>query len=299
MTVAAKASTAGNTAPTSSAAPAGNTAPATHVAAGAGVSAAVTTIDVTHDPTTINDVTFSDNTVMIDVPTFKNALAGAWSNGQVLVLDNIPEVTKLQPGSVLLVKGVAMRKVLAVMPFEGKTALLLTDAAITDAVKHGHLHVEHGVGYDVSTLLPSSVTPNAPRFDVAGLDLGLAPLVRLLQGSGSQDGAGRASAMLEQKLSDLTSKLNTQADSANGGLSKCGTFKENWSYCVGGSKGASRINLNLTVSRDYKGFIGKTFRWRRTSTSMTASCRASPWTPRTPTGSSTCNSPPPSRTRIR
>jgi hypothetical protein len=260
MTVAANASGTGNTAPISSVAPAGTTAPAAPApvaVGGADVSAAVTTIDVTHDPTTVNDVTFSDNTVMIDVPTFKNALAGAWSNGHVLVLENIPEVTKLQPGSVLLVKGVAMRKVLAVMPFEGKTALLLTDAAITDAVTHGHLHVEHGVGYDVSTLLPPSVTPNAPRFDVAGLDLGLAPLLHLLQGSGSQDGAGQASAMLQQKLSDLTSKINTQADSANGGLSKCGTFKENWSYCVGGSKGASRINLNLTVSRDYKGFIGK------------------------------------------
>jgi hypothetical protein len=251
--------TAGSTVmPTSATTPASGAAPAAKT--DAGVSAAVMSVDVTHDPTTVNDVTFSDNTVMIDVPTFKNALAGAWSNGQVLVLENIPEVTKLQPGSVLLVKGVAMRKVLAVMPFEGKTALLLTDAAITDAIKHGHVHVEHGVSLDASALLPPSVTPNQPRFEVAGLGLGLDPLLHLLQGSGQgggPDGAGQASAMLQQKLSDLTSKISTQADSANGGLSKCGTFQTNWNYCVGGSRGASRINLTLTVSRDYHGFIGK------------------------------------------
>jgi hypothetical protein len=245
---------AGVSTPTASASPTGVSSAIT-----SGVSSSVLTVDVTHDPTTVNDVTFADNTVMIDVPTFKQALAGATNNGQVLVFQPIPEIQKLQPGSVLLVKGVAMRKVLAVMPFEGKIALLVTDAAITDAIKHARIHIEHGVGYDASTMLPASVTPYGSHFrsrvNLAGFDLGLAPLLSLLQGTGQ--GGAPAPTIVQQKLADLTSKLSTQSDSANGGLSKCGTLKGDWAYCVGGSKGASRINLNMQVSKSDHGFIGK------------------------------------------
>jgi hypothetical protein len=220
-----------------------------------GASVATVTLDVTHDPSTINDVTFSDNTVMIDVPTFKQALRGATPNGQVLVFEPIPEIQKLQPGSVLLVKGVAMRKVLAVMPFEGNTAILVTEAAITDAVKRGHIHVEHEVGFDGSAMLPASVTPNTPRINLAGMGLGLEPLLDLLQGGGQ--GGSQAPTIIQKKLSDLESKLSTQSDSVNGGLSKCGATSGNWQYCVGGARAGSRINLNLMLSKNDHGFIGK------------------------------------------
>jgi hypothetical protein len=219
-----------------------------------GSSALAQTIDVTNDPSTVNDVTFTDNTVMIDVPTFKQALRGAASNGQVLVFAPVPEIQKLQPGSVLLVKGVAIRKVLAVMPFEGNIALLLTQGAITDAVKHGHIHVEHEVGLSASSMLPPSVIPDKPPIQLAGLGLGLeSPLDLFAYGQGGNQGP----AALEQKLSDLAGKVNTQFDSANGGLGACGTTKGEWSYCVGGSRAGSRINLNLSLSKNDHGFIGK------------------------------------------
>jgi hypothetical protein len=219
-----------------------------------GASATTLTVDVTHDPSTVNDVTFTDNTVMIDVATFKSALRGAAANGQVLVFAPTPEIQKLQPGSVLLVKGVAMRKVLALMPFEGNTALLLGDAAITDVVKHGHIHVESGVGYVASATDRPSDFSNSPRLALVGLGLGVEPFVG---GLGRFDQGGQAPTVVQKKLSELEGKISTQSDSANGGLSKCGSTSGNWSYCVGGSRAGSRIYLNMTVSKSDHGFIGK------------------------------------------
>lgn len=220
-----------------------------------GASATTLTVDVTHDPTTVNQVTFTDNTVMIDVSTFKQALRGAAADGQVLVFAPTPEIQKLQAGSVLLVKGVALRKVLAVMPFEGNIALLLTDAAITDAVRNGHIHVESHVGYDASAMLPPAAVPDRPHVNVAGLGLGIEPLVELFHRY--EQGGGQAATLVQKELSDLEGKLSTQSDSANGGLSKCGKTSGNWHYCVGGSRAGSRIYLNVTVTKSDHGFIGQ------------------------------------------
>ena len=220
-----------------------------------GASATTLTVDVTHDPTTVNQVTFTDNTVMINVSTFKQALRGAAADGQVLVFAPTPEIQKLQPGSVLLVKGVALRKVLAVMPFEGNIALLLTNAAITDAVRNGHIHVESHVGYDASAMLPPAAVPDRPHVNVAGLGLGIEPLVELFHRY--DQGGGQAATLVQKELSDLEGKLSTQSDSANGGLSKCGKTSGDWHYCVGGSRAGSRIYLNVTVTKSDHGFIGQ------------------------------------------
>jgi hypothetical protein len=217
------------------------------------VSESQLTVDVTHDPSTVYNVTFTDNTVLVELSTVKRALRSATADGHVWVFDSIPEIQKLQPGSVLLVKGVGMKKVLAVMPFEGKVALLVTDAAITDAIKNGHIHVEREVGLDNTSMVPGGWARDAVPVRLAAMD----PSLALFQGTGKAPSGVQAKVnqIAQAKVDQLWKEVSEGSDSANGGLGGCGKVN-GWDYCVHGARGASRINLHASLSKNAYGFVG-------------------------------------------
>jgi hypothetical protein len=71
--------------------------------------------DLTTAPGTVFQVTYTDNTVVIDAATTEKTFRGVSADGQLFVFDNSNEqIKKLAPGSVMLLQGLALKKVVAV-----------------------------------------------------------------------------------------------------------------------------------------------------------------------------------------
>lgn len=111
---------------------------------GAGTAAA---IDLRADPGTVYQVTFGDSTVLLDQATARRTLRSVSTNGNVFVFDSTPEIAHLAPGSVLVIRGATMRKVLAVMPYQGQIVLITAPAALTEAIRDAHIHFNHDVHF--------------------------------------------------------------------------------------------------------------------------------------------------------
>jgi len=108
-------------------------------------------VDLATLPGTIFKVTYNDHTVMVDEVTVRQTLRSVSKNGNVLVFDPSPQIQKLQPGSVLFMQGLAVRKVLATMPFESETTLLTVPAAVTDASQEGQIHWDYPVRFSANS----------------------------------------------------------------------------------------------------------------------------------------------------
>jgi hypothetical protein len=71
--------------------------------------------DLTTAPGTVFQVAYTDNTVVIDAATTEKTFRGVSADGQLFVFDNSNEqIKKLAPGSVMLLQGLALKKVVAV-----------------------------------------------------------------------------------------------------------------------------------------------------------------------------------------
>src|SRR5258707_6694243 len=90
---------------------------------------AVEPVDLTALPGNTFEVTYNNHTVIMDAPSVRKTLRSVSKNGNVLVFDSSPEIQKLEPGSVLLMQGLALRKILAAMPFESRHAVLTPPSA--------------------------------------------------------------------------------------------------------------------------------------------------------------------------
>jgi hypothetical protein len=154
----------------------GSTAGGTSAAAGPSTVTVASTasapspaIDLTTFPGATFTVTYNDHTVIVDDATVRKTLRSVSKNGNVLVFDPSPQIEKLEPGSVLLMQGLALRKILAVMPFESKTAVLTAPAALTDAIQEGHIHWDYPVRFSARSAGEDKVGPSR--------DAGTAPCI--------------------------------------------------------------------------------------------------------------------------
>src|SRR6476661_3780457 len=74
-------------------------------------------------------------------------------------------IAALKPGSVLLIKGLLAKKVLAVEEDEGDIAVLTEPAGITDVVQDGHLTYEYPVRFASGGVVNTALAPDAPDGD--------------------------------------------------------------------------------------------------------------------------------------
>ena len=191
--------------------------PAAQSAAGS-----LATVDLMTIPGTVFNVTYNDHTVMVDEATVRKTLRSVSTNGNVLVFDPSPQIQKLGPGSVLFMQGLAVRKVLATMPFESETALLTVPAAITDYIQEGQIHWDYPVRFSATS---------ASRDPV---------------GSPLQAGAGLCLANLLKCLESHASPVVYAADAPPGSIH--GKYK-GWDFWAGATSGANRIQIQLEVKR--------------------------------------------------
>jgi hypothetical protein len=74
-------------------------------------------------------------------------------------------IASLKPGSVLLIKGLLAKKVLAVEEDDGDIAVLTEPAGVTDVVQDGHLTYDYPVRFASSGVVNTALAPAAPDDD--------------------------------------------------------------------------------------------------------------------------------------
>jgi hypothetical protein len=116
-------------------------AAATMSLASAGVSDVIAHgTDLTSASGTIFQVTYNSETVVIDRATTEKSFRGVSADGQMYVFDNSSEqINKLHEGSVMLLQGLALKKVVGVET-NGEFVVVATQpATLTDAIQDGHI----------------------------------------------------------------------------------------------------------------------------------------------------------------
>jgi hypothetical protein len=102
-------------------------------------------------PGTVFHVTYTPNTVRIDLPTVQKSLVSVSDDGRVLVFDSDdPRLRQLREGSVLFLEHLGVRRVDAVNIQDSQVAVLTEAAALTDLVQDGT--IQFAVPVDFSEL---------------------------------------------------------------------------------------------------------------------------------------------------
>jgi hypothetical protein len=130
------------------------------------------TVDLTNLPGSKFEVTYQPETVVIDPATTKKSFEGISADGAILVFNtSAPAITGLKAGSVLLLQGVALKKVVAVET-EGDSIIVATKpATLTDAIQDGHIHFEAPITFDAGPV------HNASARSIAGMLLSPASML--------------------------------------------------------------------------------------------------------------------------
>jgi hypothetical protein len=142
-------------------------------------------------------------------------------------------IASLKPGSVLLIKGLLAKKVLAVQEDEGDIAVLTEPAGITDVVQDGRLTYNYPVRF-ASSVVNTALAPDAPDRDWLAGDL----LVRSAYAAAPPDDAEAPSAALTK------------------------TFEvEGWTVEVTATPQSDKVDLKVKASKEGNGFKATNFTW--------------------------------------
>lgn len=136
-------------------------------------------------------------------------------------------IAALKPGSVLLIKGLLAKKVLAVEEDEGDIAVLTEPAGVTDVVQDGHLTYEYPVRFASGGVVNTALAPDAPDGDWLTRDL----FVHSAYAAAPPDAADAPTAALT-KTFDV----------------------KGWTVEVTATPQSDRINLKVKASKEGNGF---------------------------------------------
>lgn len=118
--------------------------------------------DLTTAPGTVFQVTYTDNTVVVDAATTEKTFRGVSADGQLFVFDKDNEqIKKLEAGSVMLLQGLALKKVVAVEDNGEFLVVATAPATLTDAIKDGHIAWDLPVHFDGKS---ATLQDALPRF---------------------------------------------------------------------------------------------------------------------------------------
>jgi hypothetical protein len=121
--------------------------------------------DLTKLPGTVFQVTYNDNTVVVEQATVQRVLRGVSRDHRSFLLDNSDEsIKKLAPGKVVLLKGLALRKVVAMAPHGSSQVEVKTErAALMDAISDGTVKFAYPVKFGKMRGRGSRAALDAPR----------------------------------------------------------------------------------------------------------------------------------------
>jgi hypothetical protein len=131
-----------------------------------------TPLDLLATPGSKFDVTFKPATVVIDPDTTRKTFQAISDDGAIFVFDSsAPLIRKLQPGSVMLLQGLAMRKVVAVENRGDSVVIATEQATLTDAIETGHIHWDAPISFAGATASSGTTDSNRSLASVAGMAL--------------------------------------------------------------------------------------------------------------------------------
>lgn len=105
------------------------------------------------------EVTYRPETIVIDPAATKKSFEGVSADGAVLVFNTtVPAIRDLRAGNVLLLQGVALRKVIAIEPHGDLVIVATQPATLTDAITDGHIHWETPIAFAASARNRPSLT---------------------------------------------------------------------------------------------------------------------------------------------
>ena len=157
------------------------------------------------------------------------ALKEISTNGDLLLFaGNNSTIAALRPGSVLLIKGLLAKKVLAVGEDDGDIGVLTEPASITDVVQEGHLEYDYPVRFSTGGVVNTALNPEAES---------------------AHDGF--ASDLLVQTAHAAAPPDASEAPTA--ALTKTFVVKD-WTVEVTATPGDDRVNLKVKASREGNGF---------------------------------------------
>jgi hypothetical protein len=155
------------------------------------------------------------------------ALTGMSTNGDLfLFAGSNATIAALKPGSVLLIKGVMAKKVLAAEVYDGDIAVLTEPAAITDVIQDGHVKYDYPVRFVAGSVLNTALADDPADGWLAG-DL----FVKSAHAAGAPDAAEAPSAALSKTFS-----------------------LKGWTVEVTGTPENDRVKLRVKASQEGNGF---------------------------------------------
>jgi hypothetical protein len=105
--------------------------------------------DLRNLPGTVFKVTYTPNTIRLDLPTVQKSLRSVSDDGQVFVFDSDdPRVHQFKQGSVMFLEHLGVRRVVAVNTQGSQVALLTDTAALTDLIQDGTIQFAVPVNFD-------------------------------------------------------------------------------------------------------------------------------------------------------
>jgi len=117
-------------------------------------------VDLTNLPGSKFQATYQPETVVVDPATTQKSFEGVSADGAILVFNtSVPAIRDLKSGSVLLLQGLALRKVVAVET-QGDSILVATQpATLTDAIQDGHIQFDAPISFGAGPV-PNASAPS-------------------------------------------------------------------------------------------------------------------------------------------
>ena len=172
--------------------------------------------DLTSKPGNRCTFTPTEKVVKMEQRAFLDSIRSVSSDNRILVFDpRDPAASRLKAGSILFVPGVAMRKVAAVTQHDGHLVVVTQDATLLEAFKDANIHWSSPVDFaEIQRQTRAALDPRSPFDEVLDVIEPKAYAETKLSFSGEDDG---------------------------------------WNYTVNATPQPGRLNLEMTVSRQYNG----------------------------------------------
>lgn len=105
--------------------------------------------DLSSTPGAKFEVTYQPETVVLDPATTQKSFEAVNADGTIFVFNrNAPAIRSLHAGSVLLLQGLALKKVVAVEEHGESVIIATQQATLTDAIQDGHIHWDAPISFD-------------------------------------------------------------------------------------------------------------------------------------------------------
>jgi hypothetical protein len=181
------------------------------------------------------EVTFKPATVVIDADTTRKSFQGISADGAIFVFDaSSPLISKLHPGSVMLLQGLALKKVVAREEHGDAVLIATTPATLTDAIENGHIHWDAPISFASSTA--SNGRPAAPDFEAPDSNRWL----------GAFAGMALAPAWIHLAPAAPIALLSTPADKNSGS-------EGDWKFTTKATRESGQLNLDVDVQGAVEG----------------------------------------------